>query len=162
MRGRIDRLNFGGVHKFGKTHHRTGLTLHFNGYSEILNKITDLSGGFCLLDPHGKEAAVWHFVNLIEHWNRKHAKAVYVPVKCNKIASRQYSFGHTVRLCESTDFLLFLQAIAAGAIAYDPGIKIEDQSSLRPRLKKRSQFRIKSKGVERLYAQTEIVSVVAK
>ncbi len=48
--------------------------------------------------------------------------------------------------------------MAKGNIYYDPGIKMESMDS-RPRIKKRSQFRIKSQFLPSLYKVNEIVDV---
>jgi hypothetical protein len=48
------------------------------GYDIANNAIKDPPGGFSLVDDRGKEAATWHFA-LIEHWNKKHAKAATSP-----------------------------------------------------------------------------------
>jgi hypothetical protein len=64
-----------------------------------------------------------------------------------------------VRLGTGTDFLLFLKAVATGAIYYDPGIKMEDASASHPRVKRRSQFRIKSSQIPILYREFEEVDL---
>jgi MvaI/BcnI restriction endonuclease family len=66
-----------------------------------------------------------------------------------------------VRLAEGTDFLLFVNAVAQGAVYYDPGIKIESYSGPRPIIKKRSQFRIKSSNINVLYNKVEEISAAA-
>lgn len=45
-----------------------------------------------------------------------------------------------------------------GNIYYDPGIKMEDAST-KPKIKKRSQFRIKSQHLASLYKINEIVDI---
>ena len=57
-----------------------------------------------------------------------------------------------------TDFQFFLRQMAIGNIYYDPGIKLEYASS-HPKIKKRSQFRIKSQYLENLYNHSEIVTL---
>src|ERR1019366_9927567 len=116
--GRPDRLNFGGVHILGVPNASTGLTLQFLGYDAGRNRIIDPGGGFTLADTAGNEAATWHFAGLIEHWNRKHAKAVYVPYLARDVPVQQYAYGGTVRLGEETDFLRFLKAMADGKVYY--------------------------------------------
>jgi len=49
--------------------------------------------------------------------------------------------------------------LASGAIWYDPGIKLEDASTSSPRLKRRSQFRIRSANLDRLYRAFDEVSL---
>ena len=159
MLGREDRLNFGGVHVLGQRHARTGLTLQFIGYDPARNRITDPKGGFTLADERGEEAATWHFAGLIEHWNRKHAKAAYIPFRMRKDPSQEYEYGDRVRLGEDTDFLRFLKAMAEGKVYYDPGIKVERAMTAKPTTKRRSQFRIKSAEIGALYAQINAVSL---
>jgi hypothetical protein len=57
-----------------------------------------------------------------------------------------------------TDPLRFLAALAAGAIYYDPGIKLEHQSG-RPAVKRRSQFRVASRALDTLYERIESVAL---
>jgi hypothetical protein len=49
--------------------------------------------------------------------------------------------------------------MAIGNIYYDPGIKMENVSKS-PKIKKRSQFRIKSQYLSSLYKQSEVVNVL--
>lgn len=60
-----------------------------------------------------------------------------------------------------TDFELFLKQMSLGNIYYDPGIKLENIST-KPKVKKRSQFRIKSKHLTELYKENEVVDVTLK
>jgi len=146
-----DRLNFGGIYKNGQRVDSTGLTLCLEGYNPETGKITNTDGGIKLLDDTGRETAIWKFTNMMSHWNRKHAKAVYIPSLIRKDPQQQYCYGSLVDLGEGTDFLMFLRAINSGLIYYDPGIKLENASHLKPKIKRRSQFRIKSKQVGALY-----------
>lgn len=73
----------------------------------------------------------------------------------------QYSYGSLVSLYENTDFLKFLAAIAAGHIVYDPALKLEDASSARPKLKRRSQFRISQPSLSVLYDDGGHVDVMS-
>ena len=151
--GRPDRRNFGGIHRYGTPQTTTGLTLSLLGYDASARKITDPDGAVALVCPEGEVAASWPFQDLLEHWNRKHAHAVYVPSKCRAEPSRQYTYGDTVRLCERTDFMMLLGAIQDGAVYYDPGIKVERVSTSNPNTKRRSQFRIRSAQIPILYDQ---------
>jgi MvaI/BcnI restriction endonuclease family len=58
-------------------------------------------------------------------------------------------------LCEDTDFLCFLKAVADRKVYYDPGIKLEGASTGHPTVKRRSQFRIKSPDISMLYVRME-------
>jgi hypothetical protein len=55
---------------------------------------------------------------------------------------------------------LFLEAIADGAIAYDPGIKSELQPNGRWKPKARSQFRIGTAALTQLYDRFSEVNVL--
>jgi hypothetical protein len=157
--GRADRLNFGGVHRYGLRSPRTGLTLTTPGFEAETGLLRDPAGGIALVADDGTVAAMWHFRGLIEHWQRKHLRAVYVPSQRRDQPMRQYRYGPSVRLGERTHFGLFMSALAAGAVYYDPGIKVEAASTSEPRPKKRSQFRIHSHDLRRLYETLEVTAV---
>ena len=148
--GREDRINIGGVHKVGVRQPNTGLTMRLRGYDRP-GATVDLQGAVELLDDRGQSAASWSFSNLLTHWNLKHARAVYVPSQARKVPLRQYAYGHSVRLGVGTDFLRLLNAFDEGQVYYDPGIKLENASHPKGRIKKRSQFRIRSAGLQVLY-----------
>ncbi len=155
--GKPDRLNFGGRYDCQRGHHQlTALRMTMWGYDPASGKMTDVNGGFELVNSHLEVAASWSFKGLMAHWNRKHAQAAYVP-SLFRTPPPEYSYGAHVLLCEQTDFLLFLKAFAAGTIYYDPGIKIEDASSAKPTIKRRSQFRVAHAELTRLYQRHEIV-----
>ena len=62
---------------------------------------------------------------------------------------------------ERTDPLRLLSALASGKVYYDPGIKLEDATT-RPRVKRRSQFRIASKNLGELYESFKIIDQALK
>ena len=157
--GRADRLNFGGIHKVGDRHGTTQLTLTLQGFDAATVRITDANGSLALVSAAGEVAAAWPFNGLLEHWAHKHARAVYVPSQCRKEPARQYHYGHKVRLAQGTDPLRLLRALAAGAVYYDPGIKLEQASTAHPATKRRSQFRVASKHIAALYETVEVVEV---
>ena len=157
--GRPDRLNFGGIHKSGKIHPTTHLELKLIGFDKESGKIKNSNGKIALLDNQENEAASWSFSSLLLHWNRKHNKACYVPSLSVKNGERKYKYGNNVILGIGTDFQLFLSQMAQGNIYYDPGIKLE-RISTKPKIKKRSQFRIKSRFLHKLYNVSEIVNVI--
>lgn len=159
--GKPDRFNFGGRYDCQRGQHiLTGLRMILNGYDTDSSKITDMDGGMCLIDAHDRIAASWSFKGLMAHWNRKHAQAAYVP-SLFRTPPPEYSYGAHILLCEQTDFLLFLRAFAAGAIYYDPAVKVENASSARPDIKRRSQFRIAHADLTKLYRRNETVLLVA-
>lgn len=154
--GRIDRMNFGGIHKINQYQSLTNLTMCLVGFDVSTGKIVSTDGRIALIDSQGNEAACWHFSNLLQHWNRKHHQACYVPCKSIDKPDKQYQYGHTLILGIGTDFLRFLNLMSRGEIWYDPGIKMESASNS-PKIKRRSQFRVKSRSLKDLYAENEIV-----
>ncbi len=160
--GRDDRLNFGGTHRVCHRHPRTTLKLDLIGYDKEQRKITDVNGALVLKSEKGTIAASWDFASLMRHWNRKHSQAVYVPSKRRLQPRRQYCFGPVVRIGEGTDFLKVLEALERGSIYYDPGIKMENASSPHPKIKRRSQFRIKSRELSALYNRMTEIDVFAE
>ena len=157
-RERPDRLNFGGVHRVGERHKTTHLTMTLPGYDAARDRITDANGCIALVSDTGEVAAAWAFSGLLAHWSRKHTKAANVPSQCRKEPARQYAYGDKVRLAQRTDSLRLLRALSAGAVYYDPGIKVE-HASTGPEVKRRSQFRVASKNIAALYKTVETVEV---
>jgi len=158
-KGRPDRLNFGGVHRYEQTQTSTGLMLHLDGFNADTGKIEDLNGGIVLRSADGTKAAIWYYKTLIEQWTRKHAKAAYIPSLSRKEPQMQYRYGHVVGLGEKSSITHFLQAVAATEIYYDPGIKLEHASTDHSKIKKRSQFRIKPKDIPTLYELFEVINL---
>lgn len=150
LRGREDRLNFGGVHRVGARSARTGLSLHLDGFDAVTGRITNAFGALRLVDHKEKVAAAWSFQGLLKHWTRKHAKAAFVPAVQRGEAPRQYRFGERVLLAEGTDYTRLLAALAQGTVYLDPGIKVEGASSS-PKVKRRNQFRVKFQDLPSLY-----------
>ncbi|MBQ2262417.1 MAG: hypothetical protein II336_13720 [Loktanella sp.] len=157
--GKADRINFGGIYAANRNFHlETGLMLRLAGFDVASGKITDLDGGIVLLDRDDNIAASWAFKGIIAHWNRKHAKAVYVP-SLMQFPPPEYSYGAMVQLCEGTDVLLLLAAVSAGSVYYDPGIKIEGVGTAKPVIKRRSQFRVRHDGLNALYRASGTVLI---
>lgn len=157
--GRADRLNFGGRYDCQRgLHHVTKLRMLLTGYDANSGKITDFDGGMFLVNDADEVAASWTLKGMMAHWNRKHAQAAYVP-SLSRTPPPEYCYGASVMLCEQTDFLLFLSAFAAGNIYYDPGIKLEGATTAKPRVKRRSQFRVAHADLTRLYKAHEFVDL---
>ena len=97
------------------------------------------------------------------HWKRKHAKAVYIPSisQQNENQLKAYHYGNVVRLFEGTSIIKLLKAVSDGYVYYDPGIKLENADT-RPKTKRRSQFRIKSVELDKLYIRQNVVDVLKK
>lgn len=156
--GKPDRMNFGGVHKSGVVQRKTNLTLQLIGYDAKEGKIRDTNGRIALIDENQIETASWSFASMLLHRNRKHNQACYVPSISKNENGRNYQFGNKIILGTGTDFLFFLKEMSNGNIYYDPGIKLENLST-KPKIKKRSQFRIKSGNLKNLYKTNEIIDI---
>ena len=156
--GREDRINFGGVHKTGVRHPLTNLEMQLIGFDAESGKIRNTNGRISLVDVNGNETASWSFASMLLHWNRKHNQACYVPSLSETSNERQYKYGNNIILGTGTDFQLFLGQMANGNIYYDPGIKMENAST-KPKIKKRSQFRIKSQNLPNLYKVNEVLDI---
>jgi hypothetical protein len=156
--GRPDRMNFGGVHKAGEIHKTTNLEMRLIGFDTESGKIRNSTGKIALIDKNDNETASWSFASMLLHWNRKHDKACYVPSLSETTGNRKYKYGNNIILGTGTDFQLFLSQMAIGNIYYDPGIKLENIST-KPKVKRRSQFRMKSKFLAKLYKKNEIINV---
>ncbi len=159
--GKADRINFGGIYVAGRAFHvDTGLALRLSGFDSASGKVTDLCGSVDLIDHGDNIAASWGFKSIMEHWNRKHARAAYVP-SMMEFPPPKYRYGALVQLCEGTDVLLLLAAIAKGVVYYDPGIKMENTLAPKPEIKRRSQFRIKQDRLGDLYQASTKVDCTA-
>lgn len=156
--GKVDRINFGGVHKAGVRHPLTSLEMQLIGFDAESGKIRNTNGRISLVDINGNETASWSFASMLLHWNRKHNQACYVPSLSETTDERQYKYGNKIILGTGTDFQSFLEQMACGNIYYDPGIKMENAST-KPKIKKRSQFRIKSQNLSNLYKINEILDI---
>ena len=113
-----------------------------------------MDGGIHLVDFDGAKAATWAFEGLISHWNRKHARACYVP-SIRQGPPFEYKYGGRIELCVGTDFFLFLKAVSDGVVYYDPALKLEEATSTSPKLKRRSQFRVRHQALPGLYRKAE-------
>lgn len=158
--GKPDRLNFGGIHRVGERQASTGLAMVCRGY-EVGSQKIDPFGGICLVDGKGELAAEWGFAKLLEHWNKKHAMAAYVPYE-RDVTERvsRYVFGSEVFLGEGTDFLRFLGSLACKAVYFDPGMKLVGVERRAPEIKRRSQFRINFRNLNALYVKWEKIDLI--
>ena len=146
----VDRLDFTGTHKVDLQNNRTKLTLRISGVDTTTKAITDVGGSLDLVDAKGIAAATWTFGKLLEHWNRKHAFAVYVPYLRQDVP-RAFKYESPVLLAEGTDFPKFLSALCSQHVIHDPGCKVEAASSAKPMAKARNQFRISLNRLNVLY-----------
>ncbi len=151
--GRPGRTNFGGIHRLEEQHHLTMLTLSLEGYSHSRPDKFDPDGGLVLVSNSGEIAAGWSFGKLLEHWNKKHNKAVYVPSESDTSnrAARCYKYGNLVHLGEGTSFTRLLRALIPGQLYYDPALKLVTLPDGRSETKTRHQFRMRFVDLSTLY-----------
>ena len=159
--GRKDRLNFGGIHRVNLKCKATNLTMKLDGFDSDSGKIRNAGGAINLTDIEGEVTASWSFSSLLKHWAKKHAKAAYIPSIVSRIPEQSYCYSGEVMLGVGTSFDLFLKEMEIGSIYYDPGIKMENVST-KPKIKRRSQFRIKSGNLAGLYNDFEIHRLLAE
>lgn len=157
--GKEGRYNFGGIHKVGSVAKLTGTSLHLEGFDSETGKLMNPEGGIVLRGPHGEEAAKWHYPELIQHWNRKHANAIYVPSRMCGEPSRSYSYGRIVRVGTGTEFQRLLSSLYSGDVYYDPAMKLFLNPASQWKVKTRSQFRIRSGNLAGLYDRFETVDL---
>ena len=155
-----DRRDFTGRHFYGQACEKTALTLVMPGFDTGSSRMADAGGYVGLLDGEDNLAASWSFAKLLDHWKKKHAKAAYIPSVAINTESgmRAYHYGKTVRLYEGTTIDRLLGGVAEHKVYYDPGIKMEHVST-KAQVKKRSQFRVKSKDLDCLYDHLDTVDV---
>lgn len=158
--GKEGRINFGGIYRADGAHHAdTGLGMRISGFDADTGKVMDLDGGISMVDRDDRIAAFWGFRGLMDHWNRKHAKAVYVP-SLARTPPPEYQYGSRLKLCEGTDFLLLICAMATGAVYLDPAVKMENADSVKPAVKRRNQFRVAHTALASLYKQSELLDLL--
>lgn len=155
---KVERMDFTGQHKFGKPCTKSGLKLEIAGYDSTNYKIIDANGGIFLSDVKGQVAASWSFSKMLTHWNKKHAKAAYVPSLLQTLPHRQYQYSNDILLGIGTEFSFLIKNIALANVFYDPGIHI-DNISTKTILKPRSQFRISSRHIRELYSKIELIDL---
>lgn len=157
-----DRRDFTGRHFSDLVCEKSGLKLVTPGFCSEKGAMIDANGYIGLLDDEDDIAASWSFAKLMDHWKKKHSKAAYIPSLAidGEDGTRSYQFGKSVRLYEGTNINLLLGAVSERKVYYDPGIKMENVSTTE-KVKKRSQFRIKSKDLDTLYEKLDNVDVTA-
>ena len=158
--GQPNRINFSSPHHYGQLNEKTNLTIAVDGFDAKDGEVRNPTGAIVLLDNRDNIAAEWSFSSLMQHWNRKHAKAAYIPSINRNSPTRQYRFGNEILLCRGTSFPHFLKAFTSSKIVYDPGTKGEEMHE-KPKIKRRSQFRIGLKNIDSLYSSTQKIKLQA-
>lgn len=152
-----DTLYFTGLHKANNRNNSTGLTMVVSGFNAEKNIIENVNGAVELLTEAGECAASWSFEGLLLKWNKKHAQAAYVPYESNKVEPPAYQYTSPTLMGEGTNFNLYLRALSAGLVIFDPASKVMNASTLKSKVKARSQFRIPVKKLDNLYHKFEPV-----
>ncbi|NMM93499.1 MvaI/BcnI family restriction endonuclease [Bifidobacterium oedipodis] len=140
----------GDINRFDESKEGAKLNLRLVGFTDSKNY--DPNGMIALYDKEtGELAAGWSYLKLLEHWQRKHNRAAYVPyIKQGSGGSTTVEFGPLITLGLSTSFGLFLQAFQDCKAIYDPGDKITlKNGSWTPH--PRSQFRININDINAIY-----------
>lgn len=121
--------------------------LFVKGFDSASGKITD-EDGYVGLVQNDLLLASWSFPHLIGHWNSKHNQACYVRYK--KVGDCKIEYDPEVLLCERTNAVMFLQAIANGFVYFDPACRVS---------KARNQFRTSFSKLFALYGVSERLDV---
>lgn len=153
------RTNFGGIYRAGaQIQPSKKLRLDLHGYDRQSEKYSP-DGAVVMVNHAGDVAMSWSFAKLLDHWKAKHAKAAFVPSQMLRGTNPQYRFGSGVLVGTGAEFGRLVAAVANGSVYYDPGIKLERTTEGKRSSKKRSQFRVRSADLERLYEQFVEVDV---
>jgi MvaI/BcnI restriction endonuclease family len=152
-----DTLYFTGLHKANNKNNSTGLTLVVSGFNPAKKVIENVNGAVELLTESGECAASWSFEGLLLKWNKKHAQAAYVPYKSNQFEPPAYQYASPTLMGEGTNFNLYLSALSAGLVVFDPASKVMNAGTLKSTVKARSQFRMPVKQLTHLYQKFEPV-----
>ena len=137
------RIDFAKIHFCDEEHKETKLKLKLDGYQN--NKI-EPGGALKLIDPKDKIVMSWSFAKLMEMWNRKHGRIVYVPsMRKNEGDNTFCKYFGPISYGIGSDFNKFLASLKSKFIKYDPGCKIDKKDN------RRHQFRISSKNSFNLY-----------
>jgi hypothetical protein len=153
-KGRPGRRNFGGIYRhLASESGRTGVRMVLEGYDANKGKIDNLGGKILLVNTDDEVAAGWEFAKLLNHWNRKHAQAAYVPSESIG-KPKSYRYGDQVQFATGTDFFKFMRLVHKGRVYLDPAVKVENG-----KIKKRNQFRVSHKDLAHLYENFETLSL---
>lgn len=143
------QLNIYSDHVVGKRNKKTKLALRLvRAWDCLVLELED-----------GAPAAIWDFGKLAEHWNHKHAFAVYVPYIGGGRCEQTFQYGPNVLVGEGTDFDRFLDMLEAGRISHDPGLSLVGAEGCRTRVRRRVQFRIRVGDLPSLYRRFKWVDV---
>lgn len=145
-----NRKNFGGRHFADVRCKTSSLTMRVVGFDPRSKRIVDVAGEIRVVDSNGVTAASWSFSKLLEHWSKKHGRAAYVPYECRIGTRREYRYFDRIALGQGTSPTHFLAAVSAGAVFYDPALKLVGDDLNGP-CKARNQFRIASRDLAVLY-----------
>ncbi len=156
---------FNGAHRCNHPNNRTHAVLIVDHWDHTRNAPAGTGEPRILLIETRTDQLIagWSYRRIAEHWNKKHAGAVYVetiPSNCDggRFPSH-YSYGPTVCIGIGTNPIRYFQNLARGEIYLDPG----DSLSAGGTQKRRTQWRIRgnirsalAKRLEPLYFQFDV------
>ncbi|MCC8361016.1 MvaI/BcnI family restriction endonuclease [Salinimicrobium sediminilitoris] len=151
------RIDFTGGHLAKLVCSSTGLRMIVKGFNFEKNEINQADGRVVLLDNRDEIAAGWSFSKLLDHWEKKHANACYVPVIRD---GSRYAFGNNIILGLRTSFLHFITALNYGIVKYDPGNNIKFKNGAIIEKKQRNQFRMSSSYIGGLYNEIKEIDII--
>jgi hypothetical protein len=139
------KVVFSGRHKCNQPNSATGAMLSIDHW-DFSNNVPTNTGTPELILVHQKSGEVisgWSFAKLGQSWSKKHAGAIYVETKANRVGSQvaTYTYGERAYVGVGTSVLKLYQQIATGTVFLDPG---DTQHSGRPP-HARTQWRIDGK-----------------
>lgn len=154
------RWDLSGIHKAGQVHPKTGLEFGLVGFDATTETITD-DGYLYFRDPQlDLDLGRWSFAKLLTHWQKKHAKAVFVPcVTARGKKPSEYSYGTKIHVGEGTSFRHFLAAISNGSVVLDPGLNTQTTDAIKWQAHTRYQFRASLTQAGNLYQSFEKVDL---
>jgi hypothetical protein len=147
------KWRFNGQHRLNEPKSSNPLTLRVQGWSEESPGKYDLDAHLRLQDDAGFVAASWLLKDMNAKWLRKHDQALYV-----QYARVGQGFQLTGKAfeCHGTDFRLFMLALRAGAVIFDPGHSMVPGGKFDPR----SQWRTTKSSLLALYDEVRDVDLL--
>lgn len=156
-------IRFTGVHRCDEVNGRTRLALRVTGYNHEADTFGDPERIAVELfhSESGEIVAAWSLEKLANHWNEKHANALYIAFEDREGPDgvTEYRYADRWLTGTGTDVWKLLRAVDRGLVFYDPA----DTIYANGKSKVRSQWRINARDLPRamqeLYTSSEIVTV---
>lgn len=145
---------FTGKHTVGKRNRSTGLLMNLFGFNFDSFQIIDSKGSVRLEgDQNDSEyPAEWKFENFLNHWSRKHSKAVFMGADRRESGGmEEFNFKGCIECCKGAEPRALLRALAAATVFYDPAVRMMNNGTV----KKRNQFRVNLSQAYTLYEDVQ-------